>query len=317
VRRALAIAALVGCALGGLSAARAEIIEGVIATVNDEPIFLSELRQQAAPFLPRIYASGSPAEQQANIDALFSEILEKLIDQELIEQAAREMQVRVTSADVERAVQNVIRQNGLTDEEFWNAVRGQGFTESQYRTDVRRQLLRLKVLNQRVRGRVNITEADVRRRYEQRLRQANRVLRFQTSHIFLPLPENPTATDVATVRRQARAVRREVTPATFADAMQEYGGSDLGWLRQGDLPERLESVLMTLEDQEISDPVQGDRGFHIFLLHQRERGGSDLPDFEQVKDQLYQQMMERAMVRQEETFLRELRAEAIIARKEL
>ena len=99
MRRALAIAALVGCALGGLSAARAEIIEGVIATVNDEPIFLSELRQQAAPFLPRIYASGSPAEQQANIDALFSEILEKLIDQELIEQAAREMQVRVTSAD--------------------------------------------------------------------------------------------------------------------------------------------------------------------------------------------------------------------------
>ncbi len=36
-----------------------------------------------------------------------------------------------------------------------------------------------------------------------------------------------------------------------------------------------------------------------------------------MKEQLYQQMMERAMVRQEESFLRELRRDAIITRKEL
>ena len=310
--------ALIGIvALTSVGAARAEVIEQVVATVNDEPIFLSDLRRQAIPFLPRVMSAGTQEERMGGLRQLYQEILEKMIDQELIEQSAREMQVRVTSTDVERAVQNVVRQNGLTEEEFWNAVRGQGFTETQYRTDVRKQLLRLKVLNQRVRGRVNITEADVRRRYDQRMRQANRVLRFQTSHVFIPLPENPSATDVAQVRRLAGTIRREVTTETFADAMQEYGGGDLGWLRQGDLPQDLESVLMTLEDQEISQPIQGDRGFHIFLLHEREQGGSDVPEFDAVKEQLYQQMLERAMVRQEETFLRELRREAIITRKEL
>lgn len=296
---------------------RADVIEQVVATVNDEAIFLSDLRQQAIPFLPRVMSAATQEERMTGLRTLYQEILTKLIDQELIEQAAREMQVRVTSRDVERAVLNVIRQNGLSEEEFWEAVRGQGFTEAQYRSDVRKQLLRLKVINQRVRGRVNITETDVRRRYEQRLRQANRSVRFRTSHLFLSLPENASATDVASVREEAEEIREELTAENFADMVAEYGGGELGWLSQGDLPEVLEGELLTLEDQEISDPVQGERGFHIFFLHERERGGSDMPDFDQVKDQLYRQMMERAMVRQEENFLRELRRDAIITRKEL
>lgn len=305
--------------LGALAVvpARADVVEQVVATVNDEAIFLSDLRQQAVPFLPRVMSAPTQEERMSGLRALYQEILTKLIDQELIEQAAREMQVRVTSRDVERAVLNVIRQNGLSEEEFWEAVRGQGFTEAQYRGDVRKQLLRLKVLNQRVRGRVNITEADVRRRYEQRLRQANRAVRFRTSHVFLSLPDGASATDVASVREEAEEIREELTPANFAEMIQEYGGGELGWLSQGDLPEELERELLALDDQGISDPVQGERGFHIFFLHERERGGSDMPGFDAVKDQLYQQMMERAMVRQEEQFLRELRRDAIITRKEL
>lgn len=297
--------------------ARADVIEQVVATVNDEAIFLSDLRRQAVPFLPRVMSAPSQEERMTGLRALYQEILTKLIDQELIEQAAREMQVRVTSRDVERAVLNVVRQNGLSEEEFWEAVRGQGFTEAQYRADVRKQLLRLKVLNQRVRGRVNITEADVRRRYEQRLRQANRSVRFRTSHLFLSIPDGASATDVRNVQEEAAEIRQELSPENFAEMIQEYGGGELGWLSQGDLPEELEQELLTLDDQEISDPVQGERGFHIFFLHERERGGSDIPEFESVKEQLYQQMMERAMVRQEETFLRELRRDAIITRKEL
>ncbi len=239
---------------------RADVIEQVVATVNDEAIFLSDLRQQAMPFLPRVMSAPTQEERMTGLRTLYQEILEKLIDQELIEQAARDMQVRVTSRDVERAVLNVIRQNGLSEQEFWEAVRGQGFTEAQYRADVRKQLLRLKVINQRVRGRVNITEADVRRRYEQRLRQANRSVRFRTSHLFLSLPENASATDVASVRDEAREIREELSAANFADMIAEYGGGELGWLSQGDLPGDLERELLTLEDQEISDPVQGERG---------------------------------------------------------
>lgn len=290
---------------------RADVIERVVATVNDEAIFLSDLRRRAVPFLDRLMQAPE-AQRLPALRQLYEELLSRLVDEELIEQAARRMQVRVTSRDVERAVRNVIRQNGLTEQEFWEAVRAQGYTEAQYRSDLRRQLLRFKVLNQRVRGRVNITEADVRRTYERRVRQANRSLRFRTSHIFLPVAETAGATEVAEVRAEARAIRSDLTVESFADAIATYGGGELGWLRQGDLPEELESTLLTMDSGEISQPVRGSSGFHIFLLHERERGGSGIPEFDELRDQLYQEMLGRAMERQEALFLQELRRGAII-----
>lgn len=302
--------------LGGSFAtqSKAEVIERVVATVNDEAIFLSDIRRRALPFLDRVMSAPTEEERVTGLGMLYQEITERAIDEELIEQAASRMQVRVTTTDVERAVDNVIRENGLTSEQFWQAVQGQGFTEAQYRSDVRRQLLRLKVINQRVRGRVNITESDVRERYDQRVRQANRQLRFRTSHVFLSLPASPSAADVASARAEAADVHSRLTLANFAQGIEEYGGGELGWLSQGDLPETLENALTELSDGEISEPVLGESGFHIFLLHERERGGSDLPEYSDVREQLYRQMMGAAMERQETSFLSELRREAIIHR---
>ncbi len=299
----------------GAGSARADIIERVIATVNDEAIFLSELRRRALPFLERIMAEPSEEMRMGALRQLYDELLERLVDEALFEQAASRMQVRVSTRDVERAVENVIRQNGLTREEFWQAVQSQGYTEAQYRSDLRRQLLRLKVVNQRVRGRVNITEADVRRVYDDRVRSANRRARFHVSQIFLPMPDGASATDVAELRTQGETIRSEVTVDSFAQAMELHGGGELGWLSQGDLPEALENALMALDTEEISAPIQTPRGIHIFLVHERQQGGANIPDFATMRDQLYQEMLGGQMERQERTFILELRREALISRR--
>ncbi len=304
---------LVGSTSAGLlSSARAEVIERVVAVVNEDALFLSELRTRSLPYLSRVMSAPSEAERMAGLSQLYSELLERMIDERLIEQAARRMRVRVSSADVDRAIENVMRQNSLTEDQFWEAVRAQGFSESSYRSDVRRQILRLRVINQRVRGRVNITEDEVRSRYDERLRQANRRVRMRASHVFLSLPEDPSPADVANARREAETLRERMTIETFAATAAEYGGGELGWLSEGELPSALEDALVGLSPGELSEPVRGGTGFHIFLLHERERGGADLPAFEDVRDQLHQQMMERAMMRQEQSFLEELRSDAII-----
>ena len=308
---------LVFLTIGTAGSANADVIEQVVAVVNDEAIFLSELRRRAQPFFAQALQGANPLQQRERLAQLYQEVRERLIDEQLFEQAAQKMQVRVSSADVQRAVSNVIQQNQLTEDEFWQAVRQQGYSESQYRSDVRRQLLRLKVLNQRVRGRVNITEEDVRRRYDQRLRQANRALRFHASHVFLAIPAGAGATDILEVRRRADEVRAELTPENFEEATLSYGGGDLGWLGQRELPEELMQPLQTMSPGEISQPIRGAQGFHIFLLHDRERGGASLPEYDDVKEQLYRQMVEGAMERSERSFLQELRREAIIVRRGL
>ncbi len=311
--RRFSAACVLAAMLAGTSAAKAEVIERVVAVVNDDAIFLSELRRRAGPFLPRAMAEPTQAARMAAIEQLYQQLLDRMIQEELFIQAAETMQVSVTSAEVDRAINNVQRQSGLAEAEFWQAVRSQGFTREQYRADVRRQLLRLKVLNTRARGRVNITEEQVRERYQMLIARERRSLQYSVDQVFIAVPAGASATEVAAARARAQEVRAGIQSADdFAQAMATVGGGSLGTLEQGDLPEALENVVLNLSPGQISQPVQGPSGFHIFRLLDRQQGASDAPAYEQVRMQIYQGMMEEAMQHQEEIFLAELRRQAVI-----
>jgi peptidyl-prolyl cis-trans isomerase SurA len=196
-------------------------------------------------------------------------------------------------------------------------VRAQGYAEKQYRSDVRKQLLRLKVLNQRVRSRVNMNEQTVREAYDDKLRDARRAQKFRAAHVFIPLPASASATDVAAAMEQARKQRGSLTTDNFDQrAAESQGGGDLGWLDQGDLPDVLEESLLGLNEGEIGQPVRGPSGIHIFMVHERQSGANALPPFDQMRAQIQNELLDKAMLRQEELFLRGLRRDAVIETRE-
>lgn len=316
IRSLLVVALLGGTLMTASPLAHADVIERVVAVVNDEAVFLSQIRLRSIPFLDSVRSARTQEERVRLRDELYRRLLDELIDEELIRQAATTLQIRVQQSEVDRAIANVMRQNSLETAEFWAAVRQQGYTESQYRADVARQLLRLKVLNQRVRDRVNITEADVRRDYDFQVRRLTRRLRFRASHIFFPLPPDAGTPEVTRVRQIAERVRGTITDeATFDLAVEENTGGALGWLVEGDLPETLEAVLQTLQPGEVGNPVRGDAGYHIFFLHERERGEAAVPAFEEARDAIYNTLLEDAMGRQEQLYLEELRRNATVVRR--
>jgi peptidyl-prolyl cis-trans isomerase SurA len=302
--------------LGALRAlpAHAEPIERVVAVVNDEAVLLSDLRRRAAPYLEHaLRGVDGEADQKARIKELYKQLAQQLIDEELIEQTARKMTITTSSLEVDQAIDNVRRQSGLEEAQFWEAVKGQGFTEKQYREDVRKQLLRLKVINQRVRSRVNISEQTVRDAYDDRVRKARRSQRFHASHVFLPLPEGANATDVSTAMKRAAELRQGLTVEGFEAEASAHGGGDLGWLDQGDLPNVLEEALLGLNVGEISQPVRGPAGVHLFLVRERQAGKEGMATFEESRQQIQRELLDRAMQRQEELFLKGLRREAVIS----
>jgi peptidyl-prolyl cis-trans isomerase SurA len=309
-------ALLCGLALTlGSAAARAEVIERVVGVVNEDAILLSELRRRAAPFLESALQGVPEADRKERIKLLYGQLLDALVDEQLIEQAARKMHVTVTTLEVDQAIDNVRLQNKLTREQFFDAVRGQGFTEKQYRQDVRKQILRLKVMNQRVRSRVNISDTTVREAYDDRVRQARKKQRFRAAHVFLALPDPPSATQLAATMEQARTLRGSLNPATFEKTMNEVGGGDLGLLDQGDLPGELEAAQIELEPGQISPPVRGPSGVHIFLLRERQSGSAKVPSFEEARGEIQRELMEGAMDSQEKIFLSGLRRKAVIERR--
>lgn len=310
MKRALPIAALSLVALASVARpAKAEVIERVVAVVNDDAILLSELRRRAAPFLERAMAVPTAAGRMQAIEQLYTEVLDRMVEEQLFIQAAETMQVSVSNAEVDRAIDNVRTQARLNEAQFWQAVQAQGFTPEQYRADVRRQLLRLKVLNHRARGRVNITEDQVRERYDMMVARARRTDRYRAAQLFFDVPAGASATDVADARRQAAEARAAIQSE---DDFYAAGGQSLGTLDQGSLAGDLEDALAGLDVGEISDVVRGPAGFHVFLLEAREQGATDAPAYEQVRMQIYQAMMGEQMEHQETTLIAELRRAATI-----
>ncbi len=309
---ALVVASLL-VAPGARGAEKSEVIERVVAVVNGEALLLSELRKRAAPFLARVMEAPEMQRMQL-MEQLYSELLTQLIDERLLEQEARKLSVSVSATDVERAIDNVRRQSGMEADAFWQAVEGQGFTQEQYKGDVRRQLLRLKVVNQKVRSRINITEEDVRRKYEQMVRSARRSAQFRVAHVFLPV-QSGSATKLAEARERAERLRGGLTIDSFDAAMEEHGGGDLGWVEQKDMPDALAEALLELEPGQISLPVRGPSGVHIFLLRERKEGAATVPAFEQTKNDIYREMLDRSMAKQEVAYLEELRNQSLISRR--
>ena len=295
------------------SSASADVVERVVATVNNDAIFLSDLRARAAPFLPQVAEARTETERMARLKELYEELLTYLIDEKLIRQIAAQSGIRVTDADVDMAIENLRLQNNLTEEQFQQALKQQGFSEAQYRRDLRRQLIRLKVMNERVRSRVNITEEEVRAKYEERARESGGEVRYRVSHILIPVEDGASATEVAAVRQKAEEVRAALTPDTFETQAGELGGGELGWIEPGDLPQTLEDALSRMQAGEISQPLRGNTGFHIFYVIDRQVG-SDFPTYDEMKQELYREMLDVAMTRQEKVFLEEIRRKAVVNR---
>ena len=313
-------AALVACEVCAVAVGRAadtnQTVERVAAVVNDRAVLLSDLRRRAAPFIEAaLEGATAPKERDARLKELYTRLLDQLVDEELVEQAAQKAHISVDELEVDQAIDNVRRQNSMSEEQFWKAVTEQGFTEHQYRTDVRKQLLRLKVLNQRVRSRINVGDRAVRDAYDDRVRTARRSQRFHASHVFIALAPGAGATEVAAVMKQAAELKRGLTKDNFDATATKLGGGDLGWLDQGDLPDVLEEALLNIGEGEIGGPVRGPSGVHLFLVRERQSGAQKLPTFDEAKVALQRELMDKAMVRQEELFIKGLRRDAVIERR--
>src|SRR6185295_14675019 len=103
------------------------------------------------------------------------------------------------------------------------ALASQGYTMQNYRMDLRRQLLRLRAVNQLVAPKVQITEEDVRARYDQMQRRSDSVSAVYLSHILIKLPEHPTEQQLSAAKEDAaKAITAVKGGQPFADVAKQY-----------------------------------------------------------------------------------------------
>lgn len=307
--------------------AEAVVVERIVAVVGDDAIFLSELRGRGSPFLRQIVKQvpGGP-ERAAAESKMYKELLERMVEELLETQAAERAKVTVSSEEIDAAFKNIAGSQGMTVAQLYDMTfKRSGLTEAAYRDEIRRQLLEGKMLSQRVRGRIRITEEDLKNAYSRFQREERERREYRPAWVVLRIM--PESSEQAIAERfalakniavQARAgVDFAELAAQFSDDTQtrEQGG-DLGIrapqkspaAQQGKRPylaKELEAVVMPLEVGEVSEPVRV--GDAIAVLKLVARQPSRFESYEAAKPELTQRVQNEILAREKSAWLEDLK----------
>jgi peptidyl-prolyl cis-trans isomerase SurA len=304
--------------LAPLAPARARLVEKVAAVVGDNVILASEVEEKAAPLLADATKMTDPDKRAARATTLRHEVLERLIDDELILQQATDLKLTITSEQVDQSIDEIKKQNSITDDQLKDALRGQGMSMAAYRADLKRQLLRYRVLNIAVGSRVSISDEEVKAYYERHMKTGENV-QVRASHIFVAIPEGADAPMVAEKQVQAqKLLERAQAGEDFAKLAKQYSddaatrsdGGDLGTFGKDMLPKAIEELVFSMKVGEIRGPVRADRGFHVIKLVERKI--KDAKPLAEVQDDIRIQLRQKEMERQTKTYLAELRRKTLV-----
>ena len=318
--RAVTLVLCVGAWSAGAAApVQARVVEKIAAVVDNNVILASEVEEKAAPLMVEVSRITDTSKRAARSAALRREVLDRLIDDELIASQASELRLTVSPEQVDASIAEIKRQNNIDDKQLQDALRGQGMSMATYRADLKKQLLRFRVINIAVGSKVNISEEDVRGYYNRHYKLSGANVQVKASHIFLTIPDGADAGVVAEKEALGRKlVERAIAGEDFAKLAREFSddaatraeGGDLGYFGKDLLPRAIEDMVFSMKPGEIRGPVRADRGFHVIKLVDRKT--TDAKPLAEVEDDIRLQLRQKEMDKQTKTYLADLRKKSLV-----
>ena len=265
--------------------APAQAIDGIAAVVNEEVITTFELDKEY--LLLQKEQEKLPAAEKMG---LRSAALNRLLDKKLIDQKVRELDIKVLDDEIKAAIDDVKKQNNMTQEALVKALAGQGLSFEQYRAQLREQLERLRLMSQEVRSKIQVGDQEVRDYYEANRAKFGAVEQFRARHIFFKIDKKGGSAELARVEAVAAGVLKEARAGKdFAELAKTYSndpaaakdGGDLGTFKKADMLPEIGDSVAAMKPGEISELVLSPAGMHIIKLE--ERSQSSGKPFSEVK----------------------------------
>ena len=258
-------------------AAGAAVVEQLIAVIDGEPYTLSNINTYAKTKLGR----GFPTGDLQQIDASDRQVLEQFVTDKLLEAEVREAGIVVSDADVDRYIEQVKKNNRLSEADLTAALSRENQTLATYKTSVKAEIEKSDLIDRQVRRKVTIRDEDVERYYKVNTKNFRTNDRARIRHILLSLAENAPAERVQSVTAKARELYQRIAAGEdFAALAREYSqgagqadGGDIGWVNRGTLIAGIEeTAFQKLSVSQVSEPFRTTMGVHIVKLEGRDAG---------------------------------------------
>jgi peptidyl-prolyl cis-trans isomerase C len=284
-----------------------------VAVVEGAPIKKSEIEERLSLWLSRQGASTAdiPADQKL---ILFHQILDDLIDERLLDKHDKE--VKVSEEEVNGLIDRLTKEIG-SPEELTKQLAVQGKTVDQMKSDFRESLRRDHWLDTQIKGKAEVTDADVEDFYKKNPERFKQTEQVRASHILVSVPEGAKPEVITEKQTQAQALAdrakkgedfNKLAEQLSEDPDAKENKGDLGFFGKDQINPGFADVANTafgMKKGDVSAPVRSKLGFHVIKVTDRKEAGT--LSLDEVKPELLSQMKRRKEGEEEHKVMEALR----------
>ena len=246
-------------------------VDRIVAVVNDEVITQNDLNERVSLVVRQLQRQGG---QLPPADALSKQILERMINDLLQVQLAKETGIKVDDPTLDRTIARIAQENNLPLADFRAALEKDGIKYPRFREDIRSEILLARLREREVENGIVVTDAEVETEIAREAREKSGDSEFRLAHILVMVPPQASADQIEQRRRKAVQALAELrrganfaqVAAQYSDAPDALQGGNLGWRASGRLPTLFLETLERLQPGDVSDIVRSPNGFHVVKL---------------------------------------------------
>jgi peptidyl-prolyl cis-trans isomerase SurA len=299
----------------GISTASAEVVDRILAKVNDDIITLSEVNRRMAEYRKELEAKYTGQQLQDMIQKLEKQILESLIEEKLLYQKAVEMGYDANvDSNVSSEIQRIMKENKMADsDELEKRLAQQGMTLRDLRDDIRNAMMTRYLVNDFVGARITLLSPEIEKYYKDHAADFTTPEEVTLSEITI----NIEGSDLEAQNRANDLYARLQKGESFAALAGQYSkgptankGGSIGTYLVSKLNPDTVKTIEGLKDGDISKPHLENNAYVIYHIDSRKPAA--LQPLDQVKDEIKNRLYTQKFNPEYERFIAQLKEDAYI-----
>ncbi|NNC36883.1 MAG: peptidylprolyl isomerase [Acidimicrobiales bacterium] len=258
------------CALGSAllpSIAQAQNSHGIAAVVNDDIVTTYDLQQRARFMMATTGVEPDEAAQRR----ILQQAMRNLVDEKLQIQEAKKYDQTISDDSVARGVQNLISRNGIDVNEFAQRLASAGINIATLQEQVRAEIAWQRIIGGLYGSRIRISDAQIDETINRLSANANKPS-YNVTEIYIEATpdiggmEGAMQGAEAMIAQLQQGAPFDVLARQFSSSATAAKGGEVGWVREGELREELNSVITQMDTGAVAPPIPVPGGVYVIGL---------------------------------------------------
>lgn len=259
------------CLMGTAQKVGAEVLDKIVAIVEDNVILEHELENEVAAITQKIQAGNTAMPPEY---VLRKQVLEKMIIQKLQQNLAEKAGITLSEDMLTNSATEIAQRNNMTLEQFKEELQRQGMSYKAFLDNMKNEIVINQLRGREIADRIKVTDREIEHFIETEDKAGEGMGEYHLGHILIAVKEGASADVIKKAHNKANSLVSDLrngadftkTAMSESDDDNALKGGDLGWRGKNDIPTLFVDVVSKMSAGDVSDPIRSPSGFHIIKM---------------------------------------------------